>query len=118
MDHSKVIALKVDRPLADTQARHLHIFHNMVVCLNKDLSQPDLWLPSRRQLHMEVNKVAMAAHLSNLQLVTEVSQWVMEALHLQAPVDTVVASLLLMLSGLKQLLSPLETASKAIRVDP
>jgi hypothetical protein len=116
-DRNKAIVLKVDRHLVDTQEHHPHIFLNMVVCLNKDHNQPDRWLTSSRQLNMEVNRVATAARLSNPQLVTEVSRWVMEALHLQAPVDMAAASLLLMLSGLSQLLNPLETASKAIRVE-
>ncbi len=117
MDRNKVTALKVDRRLVDTQEPHPHISLNMVVCLSKDLHQPDRWLISSPQPNTEANKVAMAARPSNLQLVTEASRWVMEALLLQARVDMAVANLLLMLSGLSQLLSPLETASKATRVE-
>lgn len=67
---------------------------------------------------MEANKVAMAVRLNNPQLATEASRWVMEALLLQARVDMAVVSLLPMLSGLSQLHSPSEMASKVTKVEP
>ena len=117
MDPNKVIALKVDRHLVDIQELHPRISLNMVVCLNnKDLNQPDRWLTNSPQANTEANKVAMAARLNNLQLVTEASRWVMEVLLLQARVDMAVVSLLLMLSGPSLLLSLSEMASKVTRV--
>ena len=117
MDRSKVIALKVVRHLVDTRELHRHIFLNTVVCLSKDLHQPDRWLISSRQPNTEANKEAMAARPNSLQLVTEASQWLMEALLLQARVDMAVVNLLQMLNGPSQLLSPLEMASRATRVE-
>jgi hypothetical protein len=117
-DRNKVIALKVDRRL-DIQELHPHISLNMVVCLNnKDRNQPDRWLTSNPQASTEANKVAMVVRLSSLQQVTEASRWVTEVLLLQARVDMAVVSLLLMLSGLNQLLSLSVTGSKATRVEP
>jgi hypothetical protein len=117
-DLNKVIALKVDRRL-DIQELHPRISLNMVVCLNnKDLNQPDRWLTNSPQANTEANKVVMAVRLNNLQLVTEASRWVTEVLLLQARVDMAVVSLLLMLSGLSQLLSPSEMASKVTKVEP
>ena len=118
-DRNKVIALKVDRRLVDIQELHPRTFLNMVVCLNnKDLNQPDRWLTNSPQANTEANKVAMAVRLNSLQLVTEASRWVTEDLLLQARVDMAVVSLLLTLSGLSQLLSPSETASKVTKVEP
>jgi len=118
-DRNKVIALKVDRRLVDIQELHPRTSLNMVVCLNnKDLNQPDRWLTNSPQANMEANKVAMAVRLNNPQLATEASRWVMEALLLQARVDMAVVSLLPMLSGLSQLHSPSEMASKVTKVEP
>ena len=116
---SKVTAHKADRLLEATQEPLPHISLNMVVCLNnKGLNQPDRWLTSNPQANTEANKVAMAVRLSNLQLVTEASRWVMEVLLLQARVDMAVVNLLLMLNGLNQLLNPSETVSRVTKVKP
>ena len=116
-DLNKVIALKVDRRL-DIQELRPRISLNMVVCLNnKDLNQPDRWLTNSPQANTGANKAAMAVRLNNLQLVTEASRWVTEVLLLQARVDMAVVSLLI-LSGLSQLLSPSEMASKVTKVEP